>query len=94
MSDYIKREDAIKKIKEQINNPLIVGWLTRLIISVPAADDVKVKHGRWIADGYSNIENVCSQCGSEIPLKSEGGKIPKRQVKFCYYCGAKMDLED
>ena len=48
MSDYIKREDAINKIKEEITNPVIVGWLTRLIMSVPPANVTEVKHGKEV----------------------------------------------
>ena len=67
MSDYIKREGVINKIKEEITNPVIVGWLTRLIISVPPANVTEVKHGKWQLDedascGHTEYIYTCSAC--------------------------------
>lgn len=85
MSDYIKRENAIKKIKEQINNLAIVGRLTRIIISVPPADVAEVKHGKWIKDEGGFV--ICSNCGEEHCWG-------EYKAPYCNQCGAKMDLEE
>jgi rubrerythrin len=89
MSDYIKREDAIKKIKGQINNPAIVGWLTRLIISVPAADVAEEKHGQWQLDedascGHTEYIYTCSACRNGTAW----GETEK--TRYCPNCGALM----
>ena len=92
MSDYFKREDAINKIKEEITNPLIVGWLTRLIISVPAADVTEVKHGKWQLDkekSKGHVENIyiCSACS----IYEAWGETEK--TSYCPNCGARMYFE-
>lgn len=99
MAEYIDREAALNILcRENCGHDYEAGkcnncYTSSFIEYIPAADVAPVKRGKRIEDGYDGKENVCSQCGSEFPLKSESGKIPKKQVNFCYYCGAKMDLE-
>lgn len=59
------------------------------IQKAPIVDAVPVKHGRWIKGGYACGENEykCSACG-----ETEWRTGCKR-MKYCMYCGAKMDLE-
>ena len=93
MAECIDRDELYTQICKKVNNPAIRSWLGSILAESLVAEVAPVKHGKWTEDGYEGKENVCSQCGSEIPLQSEGGRIPKKQVKFCYFCGAKMDLE-
>lgn len=60
--------------------------------TIPAADVVEVKHGRWIDTGYHGYSKKpifqCSECHGEV----EDYFI--KNHKFCLHCGAKMDKED
>ena len=52
--------------------------------SVPAADVVEVRHGRWIGKTYK-----CSLCGKWVdPLQGDA------DMNYCPNCGAKMDGEE
>ena len=55
---------------------------------IPAADVAPVVHGRWVFNG---ICTSCSVCGSNKPTKAHDHKLAKQEIKYCYYCGAKMD---
>lgn len=85
MSDYIKREDVIEKIKERINNPAIIGWLIDIISSFLAAEVAPVVRGKWIHNDEW-WEFICTHCHKAI------GDTKKYQ--YCPHCGAKMDLGD
>lgn len=37
---------------------------------IARADVQKIKHGKWIEDGYCNIPCVCSCCGAEAQYTS------------------------
>lgn len=37
---------------------------------IARADVQKIKHGKWIEDGYCNIPCVCSYCGAEAQYTS------------------------
>lgn len=91
MSDYIKREDVIEKIKERINNPAIIGWLIDIISSFPAADVAEVRHGKWITPHWCNSTSCanCSECGFEAQHGEYQGV--QDYYKLCPSCGAKMD---
>ena len=57
-----------------------------LLNTIPAAEVVEVRHGRWInerQEGLGSFSAECDQCG-------------KRTLAYCHYnfcpnCGAKMD---
>lgn len=55
----------------------------------PAVDAVPVRHGRWIKRGYfcGKNEYVCSVCHETEWRTSES------RMKYCMFCGAKMDLK-
>ena len=101
MSDYIKREDAIKSIK-----PMVGIWaddgrfyvdyqrVLDIINNELSADVVEVRHGKWshnyVKDGmeYNDWFNLhCSVCGET--QRDAWGKW-----NYCPYCGAKMDEEE
>lgn len=58
--------------------------------AVPAVDAEPVRHGKWIKGAYVCGDNEwkCSVCG-ETEWRGSAD-----WMKFCMYCGAKMDLED
>lgn len=62
-----------------------------LIDTVPTADVQTIHHAAWIEDGYESGHIVCSYCGSGKPKRHGLGKISDREIRYCYYCGAKMD---
>ena len=62
--------------------------------SIPAADVVEVRHGRWIEDertypGPGLKNNLCSVCG-EIAGSWKEGLEPGRKWAYCPNCGALM----
>ena len=96
MSDYIKRYDAIKNIKEidipavachGNNAKLNVGAVLECLVKIPAADVEPVRHGKW-------IDGSCSICGCDIPSYIIDWKWQKDiDAKYCPQCGARMDGE-
>lgn len=62
---------------------------------VPAADVVEVRHGRWIQDDETGVP-VCSECHSGKPTQCVCSSVIQHnlknyEIRYCYYCGAKMD---
>lgn len=90
MNEYIKREDAIKRIVELTNwrSPAIEA----VIKTVPDADVVERKRGKWIErprDDYQTFDEcVCSKCGVV-----EYFNIGWKRFNFCPNCGAAMREE-
>lgn len=95
MVQYIERAQANDAL---INKTLLEGCdleeAVNAICSVPAADVVPVRHGRWqITDAYPH--NVyCSECHKRFAQTHwavwEDGSLPRA---YCPNCGAKMDVE-
>jgi DNA-directed RNA polymerase subunit RPC12/RpoP len=85
--EYIKREAALKSVCYDCslneNNPFcgIACADYERIKSIPAADVVPVRHGRW---EVTPMYIKCSECGEPFML------IPQN---FCPNCGAKMDVK-
>ena len=91
MSDYIKREDAIKAISKCCKSDY---WQTDTIYrgdaedaieTLPSADVVERKHGEWINVycGEVWVEQYCSECG--VVIEDE-----PMDYNFCPNCGADM----
>ena len=99
MAEYIEREALYEQAywhgeHPDVDNPFPDGVDAidiKDVDAIPAADVAPVRHGRWInyGDGV-----CCSVCESERPTKANDHKLSVKEVNFCYYCGAKMDLED
>ena len=53
----------------------------------PTIDAEPVVHGRIESNGD------CSECGYPIPTDNRFDYIDKSEVRYCYYCGAKMEVE-
>ena len=94
MGDYINREAAISKLRlveireAGINFPAAMLFELK---SIPPADVVEVRHGRWIdrpsKRGYG-MSTYCSCCGRHSGI---GGIESNRHRAYCPNCGAKMD---
>ncbi len=53
----------------------------------PTIDAEPVVHGRIESNGD------CSECGCQIPTDDRLDYISKSEVRYCYYCGAKIEGE-
>lgn len=99
MKEYIERE-AVEEMLESaqtISDGEYCGYCTEDInlSSIPAADVVEVRHGRWVPKDNESVSKrnrlikyevySCSICGRS------NGRIRK---KYCPNCGARMDKED
>lgn len=86
MREYIERQKVIDITAE-------TGALEtqRRVQELPVADVVPVVHAKW---EFNGICTSCSACGSNKPTKAHDHKLASREVRFCYFCGAKMDLEE
>ena len=96
MTEYIKREDAIKIVERYgLENGSVLGRHTGLadciaseIAAIPTANVIPAKHAHYIPKaeyGYPNRLAECSLCGYTVPYPGEN---------YCSLCGAEMDEED
>ena len=94
MAEYIEREaafNAILKLVPKVDDDgycwVIRGDAAMAIDSIPAADVVPVRHGRWErkADPYGFFDtiSVCSVCDCTTKWREE--------YLYCPNCGARMD---
>ena len=81
MTDYIKREDAIKAFDPSQRRDWYTPWIVETLEDLPSADVAPVRHGRWEEYGKTWW---CSECGFETGLRWD----------YCPDCGAIMDEED
>lgn len=93
-SSLIKEEstkhDGIEWVIYNRASESALNMIERGVQEIPAADVVEVVHAKWVFNG---ICTSCSACGSNKPTKAHDHKLASREVRFCYFCGAKMDLE-
>nr|DAG70837.1 MAG TPA: DNA-directed RNA polymerase [Caudoviricetes sp.] len=79
-----------------ISNGEYYGYCTEdvRLNSIPAADVVEVRHGRWIHPHWCNDVSAadCSECGFEAQHREYRGV--QKYYKLCPSCGALMDKED
>lgn len=86
MTDYIKREDALKALREYPATKLKTA-----IRRLPSADVAPVRHGRWeeaetwyTVDGYiESVDYQCTSCGIKLRYAKD--------YPYCPNCGARMD---
>lgn len=93
MAEYIEREAAYEDFEKcNSKNPK---WtpsrVKTLIARQKSADVAPVRHGRWIdrIDTDTHMHE-CSVCGARV---IKGLYEYENQNRYCYHCGAKMDLE-
>lgn len=91
MAEYIEREAAYEDFEKcNIENPKWTPSRVKALIARQKAADVSpVRHGRWIKVGYAcgETEWQCSSC------KETEWRTSCDRLKYCPFCGAKMDLE-
>ena len=95
MSGYIRREDAIKTIKE--NDVCCYCSNTKVLAEIRNLPTIEPKRGEWIRDRYWSrgagmgeeygFFYKCSLCEYEV----EDG-YTRCSFNFCPNCGAKMNL--
>lgn len=98
--EYISRDEMIEQTKARIvlGAPKFNTGLKAAIevaTSISAADVAPVRHGRWIKDDDTG-EPICSVCYSGKPTRAVFSsviehKLNNHEIRYCYYCGAKMD---
>lgn len=82
MSDYIKREDALKAVDAFIGTDPIADRIKL----IPSADVAPVRHGNWIKISPAGIYE-CSECGKNVMTSDI------EEYEYCHGCGARMDEE-
>ena len=100
MTDYIKREDAYRRLTKYYHHTRDTQHesLRIALIGIPSADVAPVRHGKWIEygenkDGTHNMR--CSKCGAGLKSKGHANSYyTKHKYRFCNNCGAKMDREE
>lgn len=98
MDDFISRAETIKMLRALMgasvtgSEQALVEAAVHVAESVPKADVQPVRHGWWLWTrlGYAcgEYEYKCSACG-ETEWRTDCGRL-----KFCPFCGAKMDLRE
>lgn len=102
--EYIERGAVLKSLREyygcsaecDADCPVTECGEGRIVMNLPAADVVEVRHGEWIPspDGIHPIK--CRNCGTVAPYRREVefthdiGLYPYKS-NYCPNCGAKMD---
>ena len=102
-NDLIRRTDAIKAIKDDLD---LVDWsdidwglkcscIRRAAFKVecvPAVDAVEVWHGQWIWD-EENYEHICSSCRMSFDYDKTYELFDHcfQYASYCPNCGARMD---
>ena len=84
MDKYIKESDLFKRILNVDFKHDYDGCI-KFCQSIPAADVVEVRHGRWVGvepAPYNLFYATCSVCGDRQTIEV---------ANFCPMCGAKMD---
>ena len=89
MSDYIKREDAIKELKRA--HKKVLGYAEEktltlaeeIIEDIPSADIEPVRHGWWKHKNNIYGAVYCSECDYELTMNN---------TNYCPNCGARMRM--
>ena len=88
MKTYLDMDEVLRHcrryIGQEYDEPYLVSAVPEEVIrSLPPADVVEVRHGRWIFDDFDGDgwDYQCSECGG----------YSKGSYDYCYHCGAKMD---
>ena len=96
--EYIEREAVIKRFSFAtldclgMEPTIRAADVVAALKSIPAADVMPARHGRWIPVGLDDADEgmfKCSECGSEHFFPEILIGIPADN--FCANCGARMD---
>lgn len=99
MDDFISRAAAIETAIDAVDdwdggyNPNREEVIRKHFESMPTVDAVPVVHGLWIEvdEGDGDYTYDCSVCGGKWWLAADTPEA--NGMKYCPYCGAKMDGE-
>lgn len=105
MSDYIKREDAVRRIAVLMaveaesdgceDQPMdnYIEYALEDLADIPSADVAPVRHGRWkpFDRTWGRSVFTCTACGDAIDVPTEMGKP---LFVYCPNCGAHMMDEE
>ena len=86
MSDYIKREDALKQFDCYVLEYRTT-QIKEMLMDVPSADVTPIRHGHWIKISPAGIYE-CSECGKNVMTSDI------EAYEYCHGCGAIMDGEE
>lgn len=89
MDEYIEREALCKACGESI-----VKCNLCVAKEIPAADVVEVVHGQWIVKNGHIVCNKCEALMAVCPnhdAQLEELEFFRKDEKYCYNCGARMD---
>ena len=97
--EYIEREKAIEWFMAFVHmgesDIPAETVITDLKYAIPAADVVKVRHGRWEAwmpdKNGETREFICTGCRFMVEMS---WKQKECDYEWCPYCGCKMDKEE
>lgn len=84
--EYIEREAVCYQLEKQETidgQPRAIRRARRIVEDYPAADVAPVVHAHWINDGIIH----CSRCNAYL----EKDEMKNHTMKYCYYCGARME---
>lgn len=98
MSDYISRELALADFEQcnRKNSTWTPQRVKTLLMRIPSADAVPVRHGQWLRtdDDWNSLVTIqCSACGGEWCFEVDED-VQLLGYNYCPGCGCKMDLED
>lgn len=86
MSRYIDAEVMEQRVREaMVNSPHMIPPLIKFIRSIPTADVVEAKYGRWEVPDFTPY---CSVCHRQCDYNGDG---THSKSLYCPNCGAKMD---
>lgn len=88
MSDYIRREAAVRAIDVPNVYHGIIAPLQEILCDIPAADVAPVRHGTWLPIVDANEDGSPYQAGV---FCSECRHCDCVETNYCPECGAKMD---
>ena len=95
MTEYIKREDAVEAFYTATGDGDKADWAVGVIKSIPSADVVERKRGKWIKDCNVAFFWKCSECGAYIFWRKEEYLLRNEdEPNYCPNCGADMRHPD
>lgn len=97
MADYIKRAEAENSIYATD-----ISWgatLTEIeqhrkaLREIPASPVIERQCAKLILEDETGLW-ICSRCFSGKPTQSYMDRIDSAEVRYCYYCGAKLEVDN
>ena len=94
MSDYIKREDAIKLKDVCTDTYADKKYFIEQLKAIPSADVEPVRHGQWIRESVGSDNSLAGYFEIAMAECSECGTCIMGKPNYCPNCGAKMDEKE